>query len=75
MFRVLGIYNFVSFAFSALTNEEVGGYENLLDKYSKAVPDPEFAAFHTVDGKNQVHNLLTFNPKGPGLLGGVFWEK
>ena len=37
-----------------MAHEEVGGYENLLDKYSKAVPDPEFAAFEMVDGKNQV---------------------
>ena len=42
-----------------MAHEEVGGYENLLDKYSKAVPDPEFAAFQMVDGINQVHNLLT----------------
>jgi hypothetical protein len=40
-------------SFSAFT--EVGGYEKLLDGYSKAVPDPEYSVFYIDDktGLNQ----------------------
>jgi len=44
---VIGAFIVMAYALT-----EVGGYEQLLEKYAVAEADPEFSAFHLVDGVN-----------------------